>query len=87
MTNSEAATIEAIAGCCARIEAMCTAIDEAGWHRPTALPGWDIQDVVAHLGSLDAMLLGRYEEHHEPPAAEHVRNPLGALNELSLIHI
>jgi uncharacterized protein (TIGR03083 family) len=81
MTNSEAGTIEAIAGCCARIEAMCTALDEAGWHRPTALPGWDIQDVVAHLGSLDAMLLGRYEEHHEPPAAAHVRNPLGALNE------
>jgi uncharacterized protein (TIGR03083 family) len=81
MTNSEATTIDAIAGCCARIEAMCAALDEAAWHRPTALPGWDIQDVVAHLGSLDAMLLGRYEEDHQPPAAEHVRNPLGALNE------
>ncbi len=81
MSNSEAATIDAIAGCCARIEAMCAALDEAGWHRPTALPGWDVQDVVAHLGSLEAMFLGRDEEHHQPPAAEHVRNPLGALNE------
>ena len=80
MSNSEAATIDAIAGCCARIEAMCAALDEAGWHRPTVLPGWDVQDVVAHLGSLEAMFLGRDEEHHQPAAVEHVRNPLGALN-------
>ncbi len=59
MPNSQAATIDAIAGCCARIEAMCAELDEAGWHQATALPGWDVQDVVAHLGSLEAMFLGR----------------------------
>jgi uncharacterized protein (TIGR03083 family) len=81
MANSQAATIEAIAGCCARIDEVCAGLDEAGWHRPTALPAWDIQDVVAHLASLEAMLLGRDEPGHEARATAHVRNPLGALNE------
>ena len=81
MANSQAATIDAIAGCCARIEEVCAGLDDAGWHRPTALPAWDIQDVVAHLGSLEAMFLGRDEPPHQPAAVDHVRNPLGALNE------
>ena len=81
MANSQAATIDAIAGCCASIEQTCAGLDDAGWHRPTALPAWDVQDVVAHLGSLEAMFLGRDEPPHEPAAVDHVRNPLGALNE------
>jgi uncharacterized protein (TIGR03083 family) len=81
MANSEEATIDAIAGCCARIDAMCADLDEEGWHRPTALPAWDVQDVVAHLASLEAMLLGRDEPPHEASMTTHVRNELGALNE------
>ncbi len=79
--NSQAATIEAIAGCCARIEAMCAGLDEEGWHCPTALPAWDVKDVVAHLGSLDSMFIGREEPAHEPAVTDHVRNALGQLNE------
>ena len=81
VANSESATIDAIEGCCARIEAMCADLDEAEWKRPTALPAWTVQDVVAHLGSLDGMLLGRDEPHHQPAATGHVRNELGMLNE------
>jgi uncharacterized protein (TIGR03083 family) len=81
MPNSQAPTIEAIAGCCARIEAMCAGLDEEGWHRATALPAWDVKDVVAHLSSLEAMFLGRDEPAHEPAVTDHVRNPLGELNE------
>ncbi|HSP64992.1 MAG TPA: maleylpyruvate isomerase N-terminal domain-containing protein, partial [Candidatus Deferrimicrobium sp.] len=81
MPNSQAATIEAISGCCLRIEALCTGLDDDGWHRPTALPAWDVKDVVAHLGSLDAMFLGRDEPAHEAAVTDHVRNPLGELNE------
>lgn len=81
MADSQETTIDAISGCCARIDAMCADLDEDGWHRPTALPGWDVQDVVAHLGSVEGMLLGREEPAHDPAAAGHVRNRLGALNE------
>ncbi len=65
MPNSQASTIDAIAGCCARIDAMCAPLDESGWRKPTALPGWDVKDVVAHLASLEAMFLGRDEPAHE----------------------
>ncbi|HEY8755184.1 MAG TPA: maleylpyruvate isomerase family mycothiol-dependent enzyme [Candidatus Dormibacteraeota bacterium] len=81
MPNSQAATIDLIAGCCARIEAVCAGLDDAGWHCPTALPAWDVQDVVAHLGSVEGMLIGRDEPPHQPAVMDHVRNPLGALNE------
>jgi uncharacterized protein (TIGR03083 family) len=81
MPNSQASTIDAIAGCRARIESMCDGLDDGSWHRPTALPAWDVQDVVAHLGSLEAMFIGREEPAHEPAVLGHVRNPLGHLNE------
>ena len=29
---------------------MCSGLDDAGWHTPTALPVWDVQDVVAATG-------------------------------------
>jgi uncharacterized protein (TIGR03083 family) len=40
-----------------------------------------VQDVVAHLGSLEAMFLGRSEPGHRAADLTHVRNPLGELNE------
>ncbi len=33
MPNSQAPAIDAIAECCARIDAMCAGLDEDGWHR------------------------------------------------------
>jgi uncharacterized protein (TIGR03083 family) len=56
-------------------------LPEDDWTRPTELPGWSIQDVVSHVASIEAMLLGYEEPEHEAPAAEHVRNPLGEWNE------
>jgi uncharacterized protein (TIGR03083 family) len=81
MASSKAPAIDAIAGCCSRIESMCAGLDGEGWHTPTALPAWDVQDVVAHLASLDAMFLSREEPAHEAAATGHVRNPLGHVNE------
>ena len=81
MAHSETATITCIEGCCDRIDVMCADLDEEGWHRRTSLPGWDVQDVVAHLGSVEGMLLGRTEPEHETAPAAHVRNPLGERNE------
>lgn len=83
MGHSEAATLAALRECRDQVVALCTPLDEVQWHAATALPGWDVQDVVAHLGSLEGMLLGRAEP--ETPGAvrewTHVRNPLGQLNE------
>jgi uncharacterized protein (TIGR03083 family) len=53
------------------------------WHAPTALPGWTVHDVVAHVVGTESMLQGA-----GPPDAdidvsslEHVRNDIGVLNE------
>lgn len=86
MAHSEAATVAAIRECRDQVVATCTPLSTARWHLPTALPGWDVQDVVAHLGSLDGFLLGRTEPSRRAdapaaPAAPWVRNPLGELNE------
>jgi uncharacterized protein (TIGR03083 family) len=81
MVNSAGPTIDVIAGSRDRIAAVCARLDAQGWHRPTPLPGWDVQDVVAHLASLEAMLLGRPEPDHRAADLTHVRNPLGELNE------
>ena len=81
MPHTEQPTLDAIGLCCARIDAMCADLDADRWHAPTACPGWNVQDVVAHLGSLEALLLGHEEPFHEPPHVAYVHNELGALNE------
>jgi uncharacterized protein (TIGR03083 family) len=52
-------------------------LDDDRWPRPTDLPGWSVQDVVAHLASVEGeLLLGE----PPPPLAsfgEHVRGDFG----------
>lgn len=81
MANSASGTIDAIEGSRDRIAGVCAGLDAAGWHRATPLPVWDVQDVVAHLASLEGVLLGRAEPAHEAAEVGHARNPLGVFNE------
>ena len=65
------------------VESLLVDLPAEDWHRPTALPGWDVQANAVHIFSTEAMLLG------EPaPAVEvdrdalaHIRNDIGAANE------
>lgn len=55
-------------------------LDEAEWALPTELPGWDVRDVVAHIIGTERLLAG--DPAPEPPSmGDHVRNPIGELNE------
>ncbi len=53
------------------------------WHRESILPGWSVQDIVAHMIGTECMLSGRTP----PPATRdlkasaHVRNDIAAMNE------
>ncbi len=62
---------------------LVTGLDETRWRTPTALPGWTVFDVLAHVIGVESMLLG--EPTPQPDAdlsaLEHVRNEIGALNE------
>ncbi|MHB8717485.1 MAG: maleylpyruvate isomerase family mycothiol-dependent enzyme [Candidatus Dormibacteria bacterium] len=82
MANSEAHTLAAIRECRDHIVATCETFAEDDWRKPTACPGWDVQDVVAHLGSLESYLLGKPATDLERAVDRPwVRNALGALNE------
>lgn len=69
------------------IESLLGGLTDAQWATPTALPGWTVHDVVAHLIGTESMLSGRQPPEADPQtqerlaAAPHVRNEIGALNE------
>ncbi|GAC1417887.1 MAG: maleylpyruvate isomerase family mycothiol-dependent enzyme [Actinomycetota bacterium] len=67
------------------IEEVCAMLTPAQWARPTDLPGWSVQDHVAHLCGIESMLLKRPQPAPlEKPWPAHVRNEIGALNEAHL---
>ena len=64
-----------------RLDGLLADLDDADWARPTPLPGWRVQDVVAHVIGTESMLLGDPAPEVEVTAADHVRNDIGRFNE------
>lgn len=58
-------------------------LTDAQWSQPTALPGWTVHDVVAHVTGTESMLQGAGppEVDIDVSTLEHVRNDIGVLNE------
>ena len=46
--------------------ALVTPLSQEEWDSPTALPGWTVGDIVAHVGWLEGLLIGRVDPPHEP---------------------
>jgi uncharacterized protein (TIGR03084 family) len=50
----------------AELAGLLTALDDAGWQRPTRCEGWNVADVVLHLAQTDELALasaqGRYTQ-------------------------
>ncbi len=66
----------------AALDALCAPLDEEQWAAPTCLPGWTVQDVLAHITGTELMLDGV-----EAPAADvshltHLRNDIARLGEV-----
>ncbi|MBL1074935.1 maleylpyruvate isomerase family mycothiol-dependent enzyme [Nocardia sp. 2] len=55
-------------------------LDEQAWRTPSALPGWTVFDVLAHIIGVESLLLGEPTPEVEVSGA-HIRNDVGALNE------
>jgi uncharacterized protein (TIGR03083 family) len=67
----------------ASISDLGSPLTETDWKRPTECPGWSVQDNLAHLSSVEGMLLGAPAPEHELPAElPHVKNDVGRANEL-----
>lgn len=68
------------------IEGVLDDLTDEQWEAPTALPGWTVHDVVAHIIGTEMMLSGVAT----PEAADrpsHVHNDIGALNEAWVAHL
>jgi uncharacterized protein (TIGR03083 family) len=66
-----------------RLDALLADLDDADWQRPTCLPGWNVQAVVAHIIGTENMLIGVTSPPLEVSEASHphVRNDIGGFNE------
>ncbi len=56
-------------------------LDEREWKLPTDLPGWTVQDNLAHMIGTERMLQGLPAADAPSVVGDHVRNPIGQFNE------
>ena len=63
---------------------LVTPLSQQEWDTPTALPGWTVGDIVAHVGWLEGILIGKFDDAHEPDwdALPHVTSDFGRLTEI-----
>ena len=66
-----------------RIDELLAGLKKEDWAAQTALPGWTVRDVVAHVAGTEHLLTGEPVPDIELPAStrEYIRNPIGELNE------
>jgi uncharacterized protein (TIGR03083 family) len=64
------------------LDEACTGLTEEQWKTPTDLPGWSVQDNLAHISAIESSILGRPAPDHTPPEYEHVKNEVGQRNEV-----
>jgi uncharacterized protein (TIGR03083 family) len=58
-------------------------LSETEWKQGTEVPGWSVQDNLAHIAGLEWMLLGREQPDHAiPEDLAHVKNDVGRRNEV-----
>lgn len=69
------------------IESLLATLPDEAWQEPTALPGWTVHDVVAHIIGTELMLSGTPTPESGAAKPDHVRNDIGALNEAWVEHL
>jgi uncharacterized protein (TIGR03083 family) len=77
-------TVAALDEVWSSITELLVGLDDEQWSLPSPLPGWDVQDNVAHIVGTEAMLLGIENPDIEIDRDElpHVQNDIGVFNEL-----
>lgn len=71
------------------IEQLMRPATEEQWRTPSALPGWTVHSLVAHIVGTESMLLGKPtpEAAVDLSARGHIRNDIGAMNEAWVQHL
>jgi uncharacterized protein (TIGR03083 family) len=70
------------------IERVLNRVPAERWRAPTPLPGWSVQDVVAHIVGTESMLKGvpTPASNIDVMTLGHVHNAVGAMNECWVRH-
>jgi uncharacterized protein (TIGR03083 family) len=63
------------------VSELCAGLDDDAWDKPTACPGWSVQDQLSHLIGPEALFLGRPQPVAVAVTPPYVKNDLGKLNE------
>ena len=69
------------------IDVVLAGLTVEQWQTPTALPGWTVHDVVAHMVGTERMLSGVPLPEAGADKPDHVHNEIGALNERWVEHL
>lgn len=76
--------VDAWAGALADLRDLADVLGDPGWRTPSALPGWRVGDVIAHVGWIEHSMLGHVDPPHDPdwPLLSHVASPLSRITEV-----
>jgi uncharacterized protein (TIGR03083 family) len=75
------ATIDNLEAIWRSTSALGAELDEREWKLPTDLPGWTVQDNLAHLIGTERMLQGLPAAAAPAEMGSYVKNPIGQFNE------
>ncbi|MGI9646774.1 MAG: maleylpyruvate isomerase family mycothiol-dependent enzyme [Ilumatobacteraceae bacterium] len=80
-------TVAALEEVWTSVGALLRTLDDDEWRRPSPLPGWDVQDNVAHMIGTELLLRGESppEVEVDRDANPHVRSDIAAFNEAWVI--
>jgi uncharacterized protein (TIGR03083 family) len=79
---TDAALVDTLDGVWSSFGELGDTLSEREWMTETECPGWTVQDNFAHIIGIEATILGRPTPEHEPAGGPHVKNDLGASNEV-----
>lgn len=74
-------TIDKLAAIWKSTSALCVDLDEHEWKLPSDLPGWTVQDNLAHMIGTERSLQGLRMAGRLDAFPDHVKNPIGEFNE------
>ena len=81
MTADRTATAAKLEHVWRSISQLGAGLTEDEWKRPTACPGWSVQDHLSHLVSTERSLAGDPGTTHRAGDLAHAKNPIGEANE------
>ncbi len=66
------------------MSSLCAGFSDDQWKLPTDCPGWSVQDQLSHTVGIESSMLGTPAPDHTPTESSHVKNAVGASNEVQV---